>query len=74
MLSLSEGVPILTQENNIIKKIYVNLYNNNTLTNKGIFELVDIVLKTWNQLECWVFEKWELINGGEKREIGVVFK
>jgi hypothetical protein len=33
---------------------------------------VDIPSNTWNQLEQWVFEKWELINGGEKREMGVI--
>jgi hypothetical protein len=30
--------------------------------------------KSWNRLESWVFEKYELISGGEKREMGVVFK
>lgn len=28
--------------------------------------------KSWNQLEQWVFEKWELIQGIEKKEMGVV--
>ncbi len=37
-----------------------------------LFEIVDMVLSNWNQLEDWVFERWELINGGKKRGMGVV--
>lgn len=36
--------------------------------------MVDIVPKTWNRLESWVFEKWELLNEVGKGEMGVVFK
>jgi NADPH-dependent 7-cyano-7-deazaguanine reductase QueF-like protein len=32
------------------------------------------VANYWNQLEQWVFEKWELIQEIEKRELGVVFE
>lgn len=36
--------------------------------------LVDITSKTWNQLESWVFEKYELLKGVGNREMGVVYK
>ena len=36
--------------------------------------MVDIVRNTWNQLEQWVFEKYELLKGEGKREMGVVFE
>jgi hypothetical protein len=30
--------------------------------------------KSWNRLEQWVFEKYELLKGVEKREMDVVFE
>jgi hypothetical protein len=35
---------------------------------------VDIPLKTWNQLESWVFESYESILALENREMSVVLK
>lgn len=35
---------------------------------------VYITQNTWNHLEHWVFEKWELSKGGGKKEMNVVFK
>ncbi len=34
--------------------------------------IVDIMRKTWNHLEQWVFEKWELLKGVKKRGLGAV--
>lgn len=35
---------------------------------------MDMPSKTWNQLEHWVFERWELLKDVGNRELGVAFK
>lgn len=36
---------------------------------RGLFHLVDTMLKYWNQLENWVFEKYQTVSNGTKRGI-----